>query len=56
MKHALGQTTERGFADMALDLFTSLLAIGVQLTLVLGGMLFLFSLGRDFRSAFLGHE
>ncbi len=41
---------------MAFDIVTSLLAIGVQLTLVLGGMLFLFSLGRDFRRAFLGHE
>ena len=41
---------------MALDLFGSLFVMGVQLTLVLGVMLFLVSLGRDFRSVFSGHK
>lgn len=41
---------------MALDIFDSLFAMGVRLTLVLGVMLFLFSLGRDFRSVFWGHK
>jgi hypothetical protein len=52
--HELSQ--ERGFADMAFDLFTSLFAMGVQLALVLGAMLFLISLGRDFKNVFRGHE
>lgn len=41
---------------MAFDLFTSLFAMGVHLTLVLGVMLFIVSLGRDVRNVFLGHE
>jgi hypothetical protein len=41
---------------MAFDLFSSLFVMGVQLALVLGVMLFLVSLGRDFRRAFSGHE
>ncbi len=39
---------------MALDLFTSLVDWGVQLTLVLGLMLYLSSIGRDCRRAFSG--
>ena len=41
---------------MAFDLFTSLFAMGVQLALVLGAILFLVSLGRDFKNVFRGQE
>jgi len=41
---------------MALDLFTSLFAMGVRLTLVLVVMLFIASLGRDAWSAFSSHK
>ncbi|MCX5723919.1 MAG: hypothetical protein NTX84_05250 [Nitrospirae bacterium] len=41
---------------MALDLFNSLFALGAQLTLVVGAMLFIVSIGRDFRNMFSRHE
>ena len=41
---------------MAFDLFTSLFAMGVRMTLVLGVMLFIVSLGRDAWNAFSRHE
>lgn len=45
---------ERGFVAMAPDLFTALVDMGVQVTLVLGVILFLVSVGRDCRRAFSG--
>jgi hypothetical protein len=41
---------------MAFDLFTSLFAMGVRFTLVLGVMLFIVSLGRDAWNGFSRHE
>ncbi len=41
---------------MAFDIFTDVLSLGVQLTLALSGILFLVSLGRDFRMALWEHE
>lgn len=41
---------------MAFDLFNSLFTLGVQLTLVVGAMLFIVSIGQDFRNMFLRHE
>ncbi len=40
---------------MVFDLVTTILTLGVQLTLVGGGLLFLISLGRDFQRVFQGH-
>jgi hypothetical protein len=48
--------TERELVDMAFDLFTSLFAMGVRITLVLGVMLFIVSLCRDVWTAFSSHE
>jgi hypothetical protein len=47
---------ERGLADMAFDLFTSLFTMGIRFALVLGVMLFIVSLGRDAWSIFSGRE
>jgi hypothetical protein len=47
---------ERGFVDMAFGLFTSLFAMGVRFSLVLGVMLFIVSLGRDVQNVFSRHE
>lgn len=47
---------ERGFADMAFDLFTSLFTMGIRFALVLGVMLLILSLGRDAWSVLSGHE
>jgi hypothetical protein len=47
---------ERGLGDMAFDLFSSLFAIGVRFTLVLGVMLFIVSLGRDGWNVFSKYE
>ena len=41
---------------MAFDLFASLFAMGVRLTLVLGVMLFIVSLGRDAWNVFSRYE
>ena len=41
---------------MEFDLFTSLFAMGVRFTLVLGVMLFIVSLGRDAWDAISRHE
>ena len=41
---------------MAFDFFTSLFAMGVRMTLVLGVMLFIVSLGRDAWNALSRHE
>ena len=41
---------------MPLDLFTSLFAMGMRFTLVLGVMLFIVALGRDAWSGFGKHE
>ena len=41
---------------MEFDLFTSLFAMGVRFTLVLGVMLFIVSLGRDTWDAISSHD
>lgn len=41
---------------MAFDLSTSLFAMGVRFTLILGVMLFIVSLGRDGWNSFSRHE
>ncbi|MEY4704156.1 MAG: hypothetical protein RL042_352 [Nitrospirota bacterium] len=41
---------------MAFGLFTSLFAMGVRFSLVLGVMLFIVSLGRDVQNVFSRHE
>ncbi len=41
---------------MAVDLFTSIFAMGARFALVLGVMLFIVSLGRDAWSACSGYE
>ena len=41
---------------MEFDLFTSLFAMGVRFTLVLGVMLFIVSLGRDVWNTFSSHD
>ncbi len=41
---------------MAFDLVTTALTVGVPVALVLGGLRFLVSLGRDCRRMFWGYE
>jgi hypothetical protein len=48
--------TKRKLVDMAFDLFTTLLAMGVRFTLMLAAMLLIVSLGRDAWNAFSSHE
>jgi hypothetical protein len=55
-KHSWLLSEERGFFDMGSDLITSLLAMSLRFTLVLGVMLFIVSLGRDAWSVFGKHE
>ena len=50
------RSQERGLANMAVDLFTSLFAMGTRFAVVLGVMLFIVSLGRDAWNACSSHE
>jgi hypothetical protein len=55
-KSSLPASQERGIVDMSLDLFSSLFAMGVRFTLVLGVMLFIVSLCRDGWNVFSKYE